>query len=384
MRAQGRDAVRAYFLIVVAILLLIPAGMAAEPGSPSVPGDENAGFVPTLYEDGKPIIYYFFNHNCGECLRALPFMVEYQQAHPGVFVQYLDIREDNDAFILFNTFKEYYGVGFAPVPSVFVGHYALSGYDDITKNLDAAVKATTGGGPPPDLPPGEEVSRSTLTIPLVIAAALVDGINPCAFAVLIFLMLSLMSLDSRRRMLMVGAVFISAVFLFYFFSGLGLFTVIQFAGISRFISVVAAVIALAAGIITILSVVRGEQGPALLSIPESKKGIIDQYIRKGSLPAAFIVGILVGMFELPCTGGIYLAILALLSNQMTIMAGIPYLLVYNFFFILPLIIILGIFAYGLPVERLDQWRTGSRRGIRLVMGFVMILLGMILIAEVLL
>jgi cytochrome c biogenesis protein CcdA len=217
----------------------------------------------------------------------------------------------------------------------------------------------------------------------VIAAALVDGINPCAFAVLIFLMLSLMSLDSRKRMLMVGAVFISAVFLFYFFSGLGLFSVIQFAGISRLISLVAAVIALAAGAISILSVVRGEQGPALLSIPESKKGIIDKYIQKGSLPAAFIVGVLVGMFELPCTGGIYLAILALLSNQMTLTAGVPYLLVYNFFFILPLIILLAVFAFGLPVERLDQWRTGSRRGIRLIMGAVMILLGIILLFEVL-
>ena len=89
------------------------------------------------------------------------------------------------------------------------------------------------------------------------------------------------------------------------------------------------------------------------------------------------------MFELPCTGGIYLAILALLSNQMTLMAGVPYLLVYNFFFILPLIILLAVFAFGLPVERLDQWRTGSRRGIRLIMGAVMILLGIILLFEVL-
>ncbi|HIH26888.1 MAG TPA: hypothetical protein HA256_02665, partial [Methanoregulaceae archaeon] len=109
----------------------------------------------------------------------------------------------------------------------------------------------------PDLPGREGLSGSTLTIPLVIAAALVDGINPCAFAVLIFLMLSLMSLDSRKRMLMVGSVFIIAVFLFYFFSGLGLFSVIQYAGISRLISVIAAVIALAAGTISILSVVRG-------------------------------------------------------------------------------------------------------------------------------
>jgi cytochrome c biogenesis protein CcdA len=58
-------------------------------------------------------------------------------------------------------------------------------------------------------------------------------------------------------------------------------------------------------------------------------------------------------------------------------------LVYNFFFILPLIVILGIVAYGLPVERLDQWRTEYRKGIRILMGAIMILLGIILILELL-
>ena len=89
------------------------------------------------------------------------------------------------------------------------------------------------------------------------------------------------------------------------------------------------------------------------------------------------------MFELPCTGGIYLAILSLLSNRMSIMEGIPYLLLYNLFFILPLVIILGVFAFGLPVERLEQLQTGSRRGVRVLMGIVMILLGIILIFEIL-
>jgi cytochrome c biogenesis protein CcdA len=177
-----------------------------------------------------------------------------------------------------------------------------------------------------NLPDDGKSSGGALTIPLVIGAALADGINPCAFAVLIFLMLSLISLESRKKMLVVGSVFIFAVFCFYFLSGLGIFTVIQSAGISRMISIIAAAIAIAAGVISILSVIGGKEGPALLSIPERGKGIIEPYIRKASIPAAFIVGILVGMFELPCTGGIYLAILSLLSNRMSLMEGIPYLL----------------------------------------------------------
>jgi threonine/homoserine/homoserine lactone efflux protein len=65
------------------------------------------------------------------------------------------------------------------------------------------------------------------------------------------------------------------------------------------------------------------------------------------------------------------------------MEGIPYLLLYNLFFILPLVIILGIFVIGFPVERLEQWQTASRKGVRVIMGVVMILLGIILLLEIL-
>jgi cytochrome c biogenesis protein CcdA len=68
---------------------------------------------------------------------------------------------------------------------------------------------------------------------------------------------------------------------------------------------------------------------------------------------------------------------------MTGVEGIPYLLVYNFFFVLPLIVILGICTYGIPVERLEEWRTGSRKAVRVIMGAVMIFLGIILLMEVL-
>ena len=56
----------------------------------------------------------------------------------------------------------------------------------------------------------------------------------------------------------------------------------------------------------------------ILAIPESKKPVIERYIKTATLPAAFVLGVLVGIFELPCTGGIYLAILSLMSNTMTL------------------------------------------------------------------
>jgi cytochrome c biogenesis protein CcdA len=389
----------AMLMAYAAVALLLCAGVTgavsgdAPPAPPSSYELQQINTTSTFhsdkYEDGKPVIHFFYNQNCGECLQTLPYVQEFANEHPEYVVRYYDIRENATNNALFQQFNEEYGVGFSPVPSAFAGDYELSGFEEITGYLPLiAERMADNSTVPVEVPHTPSIipdggTSSELTIPLVITAALIDGINPCAFAVLIFLLVAITSLDSRKKMLLVGSTFIFAVFVFYFFSGLGIFTIIQTAGISRLISLIAALIALAAGIISIRDgLTRGNSTP--LTIPESRKGIIERYARKGSVPAAFVLGVLVGMFELPCTGGIYLAILSLLSNNMTMTEGIPYLLVYNIIFILPLVVILAIVAFGVSTERLDRWRIEKRRLIRFAMGAVMIVLGLVLLAEVLL
>jgi cytochrome c biogenesis protein CcdA len=387
------------FIILLALLAIFAGGsMIALADSPG-PGASSAEITLTPevtpgnpiepVVDGKVVIYFFYNQDCSECTHTLPFVQEYARTHPDVIVRFYDIKDSPDNRALFSRFNQEYSAGFVPVPAVFVGPYVLEGYEQITGELDGKVTLTrelVAGTitPVPTPPPGEEEhgGSGVLTIPLVIGAALVDGINPCAFSVLIFLLLTIMSLGSRRKMLEVGISFILAVFVFYFLSGLGLFTAIQISGVSRAISVVAAFIALAAGVLSFRDAFRKEGGAAL-AIPESRKGIIERFARVGSVPAAFALGILVGMFELPCTGGIYLAILSLLSQEMTLVQGIPLLLLYNLIFILPLVIILAVVSYGVSAERLETWRVEKRKLVRVVMGLVMIGLGILLLWEVL-
>lgn len=119
-----------------------------------------------------------------------------------------------------------------------------------------------------------------------------------------------------------------------------------------------------------------------LAIPVSQKGAIDRYIKKASVPSAIVLGALVSMVELPCTGGIYLAILGLLGDRMTLVEGIPYLLLYNLIFILPLILILIIMYWGGTPERLETFRSGGKRWVRLVMGIVMVALGALMLTGV--
>jgi len=81
------------------------------------------------------------------------------------------------------------------------------------------------------------------------------------------------------------------------------------------------------------------------------------------------------MVELPCTGGVYLAILGLIGDRMTLPEGIPYLLLYNLIFVIPLILILLVVYWGGTPERMEAYRAGSRRWVRLLIGVMMVALG---------
>jgi cytochrome c biogenesis protein CcdA len=81
------------------------------------------------------------------------------------------------------------------------------------------------------------------------------------------------------------------------------------------------------------------------------------------------------MFELPCTGGIYLAIISLLSSEMTFYEGVPYLILYNVFFVMPLLLITFAVALGLSPKFVDSARIKYRNKLRLAMGLVLIIIG---------
>ena len=269
------------------------------------------------------------------------------------------------------------------VPTLFIGDRALVGETAIRTQLEERIvwytnnpaecpaTYTKSGGLPHDLSPADPVD---LTVPSILIAAVIDSVNPCAFAVLIILLAYLASLGERRRIAAVGCAYIATVFVVYFVAGLGLLTVVQQIGLSGIVFTIAAVVAIIAGLINIAEVLLKRE-IFTLAIPVSQKNAIDRYIRKASIPSAIALGALVSMVELPCTGGIYLAILGLLGDRMTLAEGIPYLLLYNLIFVLPLILILIVMYWGGTPERLETFRSGSRRWVRLVMGIVMVALG---------
>ncbi len=381
------------FLFLICISILTGPLFADSPAPPESGPAGNVTRISDLIASEPPghvTVYFFYNEYCGECQKALEFIGNqsppsgFRARHPDVIIRSFDIANNPDNMQLFQQFNDRYGVPLSPVPAVFTGEWEIMGNENIQAHLDEIVTSEesnlTAGNPftLPQIPSFSVNGVQELTVPIVITAALVDGLNPCALAVLLFLLVTIVSVGSRKRMLQVGLTYIGAVFLFYFLSGLGVFAFVQVSGIPRIFSTVAAIVAIIVGLLMIKEAAYPGRG-LLLAIPESKKGAITRYIHESTIPAAFVLGILVGIFELPCTGGIYLAILSMITSKMTSAAGLPLLVLYNVAFVVPLLLTLAIVYFGIPPERLENWRNEQRFMIRLLMGLFMIGIGIIVL-----
>ena len=215
-----------------------------------------------------------------------------------------------------------------------------------------------------------------LTFGVVVVSALVDSINPCAFGVLLFLMAVLLSMGSAKRAMRSGLIYTFVIFLVYLAAGFGIMRLIGIFGILDKVQVIAGVVILVGGLIELKDFFWEGVGFSL-KIPAGTKPLLERYVRKGTLPAIIILGALVALVELPCTGGIYLGILGLISDGGSL--GVIYLILYNFIFVLPLIFITWIVARGVQVDKVNVWVQNNKKYMRLAAGVIMVLLALSLI-----
>ncbi|PIN73256.1 hypothetical protein COV20_03430 [Candidatus Woesearchaeota archaeon CG10_big_fil_rev_8_21_14_0_10_45_16] len=223
-----------------------------------------------------------------------------------------------------------------------------------------------------------------LTLPILVLAALADSINPCVFGVLIFLIAFMTKMYKKpSRMLLGGFLYTLVVYLSYFFLGLGFLKITVSFNVSQTVYWVAALIAIFAGILEIKDFFWYGRGLTLKMIPGAEKRIkmYTKKIKKAheksvslSYLAAAALGFFVVLVELPCTGAPYLAVLALIGHG-NYAQGVPLLLLYNFIFILPLFVIIGIAYFGKSSKKLEGWRKEHRGLMRLGIGSFLIALG---------
>lgn len=215
-----------------------------------------------------------------------------------------------------------------------------------------------------------------ISLPIIVGAALIDGINPCAFGVLIF-MLAYLAKTAKKKMLANGLVYIFFVFLTYLVCGLILLPIIRsLAGFSVISYYVIASLVGLAGLLEIKDYYWYGKGFSLTIFP-SEAERIKKYVKHVGerwYTSAFL-GVFVALVELPCTGAVYLAVLALMSLSGLTTGNFTFLVIYNLIFVVPLVIILVLVCRGIHWRKFETWRQKHKGIMRLFTGILLLVLG---------
>ncbi len=216
-----------------------------------------------------------------------------------------------------------------------------------------------------------------LSLPVVILAGLVDGINPCAIAVLlVFASATLLAVGAtmettatQRRIALLrgGAAYVSGMFVTYLGLGLGL---MGFAGALRqdhLGTKIFVAVAIAWSILALQEALLPELGERL-HMPMFLHHRAQQWVSRATIPGLVVAGALIGLCTVPCSGNVYIAVLAMLSTRADIAQAIGYLVIYNIAFVLPLIAILAVIATPPAMRALSRWQLHNRPALKLTLG----------------
>jgi len=219
-----------------------------------------------------------------------------------------------------------------------------------------------------------EISEPSFYV--ITSAALVDSINPCALAVLLILLGSLMITNDKRRAIMTGLVFTGGLFCAYFLAGLGLFHALNLTGLAQWFHIIIGILAIVIGLSNIKDFFWYGAGGFITEIPRRWRPTLKNMLAKITKPIpAFLIGFIIIFFELPCTGGPYLFTLGYLASFPKT-SLIPILLYYNLIFVLPLLIITILIYFGYSsIEKMTAWKDRNIRILHLISGLIMLGLG---------
>ena len=216
-------------------------------------------------------------------------------------------------------------------------------------------------------------------LPMVLITGLLDGINPCAFAVMLFLIAFLFTIrKSRASVFKMGVTYISAIYTVYFLIGLGILQAVHIFGVHHFMALAGAYLIIVLGAINLAGYFF-PSFPIKLKIPHFSKGTLENWIHKATIPAALVLGILVGLCVFPCSGAIYVAIIGLLSAKVAYLQAITYLLLYNIMFVLPLIAILFATSNKYATRKMTEWEQSKSKAMHLLSGVIMVVLGLVIL-----
>lgn len=368
--------------------------------------------TPVIAQD-KVKLYFFYGDGCPHCAKEELFLDELELKYPELETERYETwyhKENADLFVKLSEACDSKAMG---VPTTFIDDKIIVGFDnkegkgaEITKAIERCIEETcddpmhklTGHGPEceieeekqdslVDVPVLGKVDPKKISLPLfTIAVGFLDGFNPCAMWVLCFLLTLLIHAKSRKKILIIGSIFVIASGIVYFLfmaAWLNFFLLIGYVNILR---IIIAVIAVVMGLINIKDFFFFKKGVSL-TIPEKFKPNLFKKMRElvyaQALPAMIIGTIVLAFtantFELLCTAGfpaIYTRILTL--NNLSSFTYYTYLILYNIIYVIPLAVIVTVFAFTMGAHKFTD-KQG--RILKLIGGLLMLILGLLLILK---
>ena len=344
------------------------------PASPTVAAPSA---TPSLQPADPVYLAYLYQPGCPECDRAEYDLRLLEHTYPQLVVERYSSVDDAPL-------AEWLGERYSlppeqrlSAPAVFVGDHYLLSHDVTYSRLEALVRQYVGVGGAPRVWDGWEAEKEeaearvlsryrSFGLATVMAAGLIDGVNPCAFATLVFLVSYLSFAGrTRRQVLAAGGSFTAAVFLTYFGVGLGLYRLLAslpalaiLGKVIYGITAVACLVLAGMSIYDFFQARRGRAAGMTLRLPTRLRRQVNRVIRESMGPgtaavAAFVAGVVVSVVELACTGQVYLPTLMFVAGRPELRANaVGALLLYNLAFVTPLIVVFALAAGGTGSDRL--------------------------------
>ena len=320
-------------------------------------------------DDRAIYITYFHKRGCQKCARASAILKRFKTKYPRIVVELKYAKENRELLEAMGALYEVPEVKRLTTPAVFIGdEYLLDQLNE--QRLEAVIQKYLQTGIASRLPHAEAktgvasdeiVQRFNAFGTLaVVGAGLLDGINPCAFATIVFF-ISYMSLVGRGRkeMLVAGGAFAVAVFVTYLLLGLGLLKFLsflnEFSVIAKCVYLLAAIGTFALAFLSLYDAYKAKQGKVkeiTLQLPKSLKQRIHKVIREqtrtsGVIIGALVIGFAISALELVCTGQVYLPTITFVMGVEGMRThALAYLMLYNLMFIVPLLVVFGFVYWG--------------------------------------
>jgi thiol-disulfide isomerase/thioredoxin len=371
--------------------------------------------LPPAHAGDKPVtVYLFWTTGCPHCVHEKEFLAALQRRDQAIKVVALEVSESREHRELFQKVGKILQADVSGVPFTVIGYQYIIGWQDESttgRAIETAIGEVRSRGAPdlvagllaapwPSLPVGADKPAvpETLTLPvfgqvhlkyLSLAAITVligglDGFNPCAMWVMVFLINLLLGMENRRRMWVLGSAFIIASGAVYFLFMTAWLNLLVFLGFIFWIRVIIGCVALAAGGYNLKEYWTDVSGACTLSQGARRQRTMDRLKAVISLQnfwltlgGIVLLSFLVNLVELICSAGfpvVYLQILSL--TPMPFWQYYLYLLLYIVVFMLDDIIV---FVTAMITLQLMGATTRYKRLSNLIGGVLMLLLGVLLI-----